>query len=77
MACNIYAEGTANDTVKFDRAVNYLNVRVATGVTFLISLDYGLTFITIPAGFYSFHVGLINEIQVHANGSWQLYAVQA
>lgn len=76
MAANSSFSGTGDDTLEFDRPVNYLLVSVATGVTFSLSLDK-LTYMTLPAGFHSFHVGPVNEVMVKSSGAWQLTGVQA
>jgi hypothetical protein len=77
MSANTFASGTADGTVEFDKPVNYLNVFVATGVTLSISLDKGTNFMSLPAGFHSFRVGLVSEVQISANGEWELIGVQA
>jgi len=78
MAANTFASGTAGGTVVFDKPVSYLNIYVAAGVTFAISLDRGANFISMPDDwFHSFKVGLITEVQVQADGIWQLIGVQA
>ena len=76
MASNYFASGTADKTVTFGKAVNHLNIFVATGVTFSFSLDT-INYMTLPAGFSSFPVGLVKEVRVSSSGSWQLIAVQA
>jgi hypothetical protein len=77
MSSNTHASGSVDGTVIFDRAVDHLNVFVDTGVTFSISLDFGENFLTLPAGFHSFRVGLLKEVYIQADGDWQLIAVQA
>ena len=77
MAANTFASGTTDETVVFPRAVNYLNVFVAASVTFSLSVDKGENFISLPAGFHSFFVGPITEVQVQSTGAWQLIGVQA
>jgi len=77
MAANTFGGAAANGTVEFDKPVDHLNVFVASGVTCSISLDKGNNYITIPAGFHSFRVGLITDVWVLADGAWQLIGVQA
>lgn len=77
MAVNIHASGTTDGTIEFDRPVGYLNVFVGSGVTFSLSLDLGENYITLPAGFHNFPIGPVSEVQVQANGAWQLVATQA
>lgn len=77
MAANMFASGSGDDTVLFEKAVDYLNVFVDTGATFGLSLDKGENFITLPAGFHSFRIGPTKEIQVTSDGDWQLVGVQA
>ena len=76
MASNTFAGGTTDDTIIFDKPVDYLNIFVGTGVTFALSLDKGNNFISLPAGFHSFRISAIKEVQVEANGAWQLIGVQ-
>jgi hypothetical protein len=77
MAANVFASGSASDTITFDKAVNYLNVFVDSGVTFSLSLDKGANFITLPSGFHSFVIGSVKEVRVQSDGVWQLIGVQA
>lgn len=77
MAANTFANGTSDGTVTFDKPVSHLNVYVATGVTFAISLDKGTNYLSMPAGFHSFKVGPINEVRIQADGEWELIGVQA
>ena len=77
MAANTFASGTTDGTVVFDKPVNYLNVYVATGVTFAISLDKGENFMSMPAGFHSFRIGPVLEVQVWSDGEWEMIGVQA
>lgn len=77
MASNTCSSGTADKTITFSRPVGHLNISVATGVTFLFSIDLGVTFITLPVGFHSFPVGQVTEVQIKANGAWQLVGVQS
>ena len=77
MAANIFANGSIDDTVEFDRAVGHLNITVATGVTFAFSLDNGTNFMSLPAGFHSFPIGAVYEVRVQANGEWEMIAIQA
>ncbi len=77
MAANTYAGGATDGTVEFDKPVNHLNVFVDTGVTLSISLDKGTNFLSLPAGFHSFRIGPVKEVQVSADGAWQLIGVQA
>jgi hypothetical protein len=77
MAANTHAGSTSDDTVIFDKPINYLNVFVASGVTFSLSLDKGINYITLPAGFHSFRVGTVAEIRVQSDGAWQMIGVQA
>lgn len=77
MAANIFAGGTTDGTIEFDRAVAHLNVFVASGVTFSISLDSGANYLSLPAGFHSFPIGPVFEARVQSTGAWQLIAVQA
>ena len=77
MAANTFASGTTDSTVSFDKPVDYLNVYVASGVTFAISLDRGENFMTLPEGFHSFRIGPVREVQIEADGNWDLIGVQA
>lgn len=79
MAANIYASNsdTPNGEINFLRAVDYLNVYVATGVTFSLSLDEGEHYLTLPPGFNSFKIGPTKKILVSSTGVWELIAVQA
>ena len=77
MAANTFASGTADGTVTFDKAVDYLNVFVGTGVAFSLSLDKGTNFITLPSGFHSFRIGSVKEVRIQSDGAWQLIGVQA
>jgi len=78
MAANTFAGGTGDAVVTFDKPVDHLNVYVATGVTFAISLDKGENFLTLPDDWlHSFKVGPIKEVHIQADGIWQLIGVQA
>ncbi len=77
MAANTFAGGVGDDTFTFDKPINHINVFVATGVTFAISVDKGANFMSLPVGFHSFRIGTITEIQVQADGEWELIGVQA
>lgn len=77
MSANTFANGTTDETITFDKPINYLNVYVAAGVTFAISLDKGENFMSMPAGFHSFKIGSVKEIQIQADGEWELIGVQA
>ena len=77
MASNNFASGTGGAVVKFDKAIDHVNVYVATGVTFAISLDKGTNFLKLPVGFHSFKVGPLKELHIQASGEWQLVGVQS
>ncbi|GAF93977.1 unnamed protein product [marine sediment metagenome] len=77
MAANTFANGASDGTVIFDKPVAHLNVFIASGVTFAISLDKGMNYLSMPAGFHSFRIGHISEVRVQANGVWELIGVQA
>ncbi len=77
MASNTFAGGTTDETVVFDKPINYLNIFVGTGVTFAVSLDKGENFLSLPVGFHSFFIGHVKEVQVQSSGAWQLIGVQA
>lgn len=77
MASNTFAGGVGDDTITFSKPVDHLNVYVATGVTFAISVDKGTNFMSLPAGFHSFRIGPVSEVQVQADGEWELIGVQA
>lgn len=77
MASNYCSRGSGDDTIVYERPVNYLNVFVNTGVTFSISTDNGETYMTIPPGFYSFYIGPVLQIKVQSNGVWQIMAIQS
>ena len=77
MSSNIFASGTEDDTIEFGRSVSHINIYVDTGVTLSISLDKGQNFMTLPAGFHSFDIGPVFEVQVQADGAWQMIAVQS
>lgn len=76
MAANYFSSGSADKTITFQKAVSHLNIFVATGVTFSFSLDT-INYMTVPAGFYTFPVGLVKEVRVTSTGAWQLIGVQA
>jgi len=76
MAANTFFGGTADDTITFDRPVDYLNVSVASGVTFSLSLD-GFDYITLPVGFHSFEIGAISTLYISSSGAWQIIGIQA
>jgi len=76
MAANYFSSGTTDKTITFNKAVSYLNIFVGSGVTFSFSLDT-INYMTLPAGFHSFPVGLIKEVRVTSSGAWQLIGVQA
>jgi hypothetical protein len=73
---NFHANGTGDSTVVFGKAVCCLNVYVATGVTFAVSLDNGQHFMGLPAGFHSFPVSPVLSVMVQANGIWAMVGVQ-
>ena len=77
MAANTFANGTGDDTVTFDKPIDYLNVYIASGVTFAISLDRGQNFMSMPDGFHSFRIGPVTEVQIQSDGEWELIGVQA
>ena len=77
MASNYFGGGSSGDTVVFDRPVNHLNIFVGVGVTFSFSLDAGVNYTTLPAGFHSFRVGVISDVIVSSTGDWSLIGVQA
>lgn len=77
MAANTFASGAVDGTVIFDKPVNHLNVFVAAGVTLAISLDKGENFMSLPAGFHSFRIGPVLEVQIQSDGEWDLIGVQA
>lgn len=77
MAANTFANGTSDGTISFDKPVNYLNIYVASAVTFAISLDKGANFMSLPEGFHSFRIGAVREVRVQSDGEWELIGVQA
>lgn len=76
MAANTYANGSGDGGVEFDKPVGHLNVYIAGGVTFSISLDNGTNFLTLPAGFHSFRVGPVKKVIINSDGDWELVGVQ-
>jgi len=76
MAANTFANGTSGAVVKFDKPVCHLNVYIDAGVTFAISLDKGANYLTLPAGFHSIKIGPVKEVQIDADGIWELVGVQ-
>lgn len=77
MAANIHIGGITDDSIIFNKPVNYLNIFVDSGVTFSLSLDKGTNYIEIPVGFHSFMIGSVLDIKIMANGNWSILAVQA
>lgn len=77
MAANTFANGTSDGTVTFDKPIDHLNVYVASGVTFSLSLDKGENFMSLPAGFHSFRIGAVKEVRVQSDGEWEMIGVQA
>ncbi|HEA46222.1 MAG TPA: hypothetical protein ENH99_00375 [Candidatus Pacearchaeota archaeon] len=77
MATNTFYDGIRSDEITFERPVGYLNVFVNAGVTFSFSVDDGVGFMFVPAGFHSFTVNPITRMQIRADGIWQIMAVQA
>jgi hypothetical protein len=77
MPANIVTSGDGDGTITYDKPIGHLSVFVASGVTFELSLDKGVNYITLPAGFNSFPIGAITEVRVVADGEWQILAVQA
>ena len=77
MASNTFANGSADGTVTFDRPIDHLNINVSTGTTFSFSIDKGLNFMTLPAGFHSIPLGSVSEVRIQSDGEWQLIGVQA
>lgn len=77
MTSNSMAQGTGDSTVEFDRPVNHVNFSIASGVSFSFSVDDGITFITLAAGFHGVPIGTYKEIQIRADGAWQLIAIQS
>jgi hypothetical protein len=76
MPANVFANGSADDTVVFDKPIGHLNVSVSSGTTFAISVDRE-NYLSLPEGFHSFPVGAITEVRIQSDGDWQLIAVQA
>ena len=76
MSSNTCFSGATDDTVTFSRPIGHLNISVAAGAAFSFSIDLGVTFITLPAGFHSFPVRPVTEVQVKSSGAWQLIGVQ-
>ena len=77
MASNTFANGTTDGTVVFDKPIDHLNVYVASGVTFALSLDKGENFMSLPAGFHSFRIGPVLVVRIESDGEWELIGVQA
>ena len=76
MSANTSFSGTTDDTLEFERPVNYLNIGVASGVTFSFSID-GSVYIPVPPGLYGISIGATKMIFVSSDGSWGINGVQA
>lgn len=79
MAANQHIDGyiVTNQIFEFNRAAGHLNIFVGSGVTFSISFDGGVNFLTVPAGLTQTPIGPVNNVIITSSGTWQIVGSQA